>query len=312
MQYAPVAMFVYNRVGNTARTLEALLANTLARGTELYVFSDGGRDDRSRRAVEAVRQCLRRTKERALRDGLLRGMTIVERRENLYIERNITEGIAYVLRRHDRVIVLEDDIATSPYFLQYMNEALELYADTPRVMHVSGFTNLDLDGGGRDFYFTPHMSGWGWATWRDRWQAHFRHYASREAALSGMTAGDMDAMQYGGAFPCLRSLNRTPIPWDICWELAIYKAGGLCLTPAHTMVRNVGLSGGTHFRSCRLLQWYEYDRPPLDRPLGLEKYDNPTADPETERMFARAIADWGIRYTPPGKALRWIYKKVRR
>ncbi len=314
MKHAPVAMFVYNRVDNTKKTLEALLANTLASETELYVFSDGGKDSRSWQQVSDVRQYLHSVKERARERRMLCGMTIVEREENFYIERNIVEGIAEMFQRHDKVIVLEDDIVTSPYFLQYMNEALELYADVSGVMHVSGFTNLSLPQGveGHDFYFTPHMSGWGWATWRDKWQTHFRTFTNKEEALSGMTAEDMDTMQHGGAFPCLHSLDRNPIPWDICWELAIYKAKGLCLTPVHTMVRNVGLSGGTHFRSCSLLQWYEYDRQPLDRPLRLEKMESPTANQKTETMFAQAITDWGIRYTPLGKTIRWIYKKMRR
>ncbi len=307
-------MFVFNRIDNTRKTMEALLANTMASDTLLYVFSDGGRDPKSWSGVEAVRRYLHEVREHALKGGLLADMTIVERAENLYIERNITEGIAQVFSGHDRIIVLEDDTVTSPYFLQYMNEALTLYEDTPKVMHVSGFTNLSLPQGveGRDYYFTPHMSGWGWATWREKWGKHFHSFSSKAEALEGMTEEDMDAMQYGGVFPCLKSLDKKPIPWDICWEMAIYKAGGLCLTPAQTLVRNVGLSGGTHFRSCSLLQSYEYDRAPLQRPVKLEKVERPASNPETERLFAQAITDWGIRYTPLGKAARWMYKRVKR
>ncbi len=311
MTEAPVAMFVYNRADNTRKTMEALLANTLARRTRLYVFSDGGKDRKSWAEVKKLRGYLHEVKERAERQGLLRSMTIVEREENLYIERNITEGIAQMFGDYERVVVLEDDIVTGKYFLEYMNEALEMYADEPRVMHVSGFTNQSLNRE-KDYYFTPHMSGWGWATWREKWNRHFRPHKDRAEALEGMSTEDMNAMQYGGVFPCLRSLDKRPIPWDICWELAIYKAGGLCLTPCHTMVRNVGLSGGTHFRSCPLLQHYEYDREPLQRRLRLEKEDAPAAEAETERLFAQAITDWGIRYTPLGKAVRYIYKKVRR
>ncbi len=307
-------MFVFNRLDNMRRTMEALLANTQARDTKLYVFSDGGRDDKTRRQVRAVRDYLNETKERIERRGLMAGVTIVERGQNLYVERNITEGIKQVLAEEDRIIVLEDDIVTSPYFLEYMNEALNLYSDVTRVMHVSGFTNLSLTNvdGGRQFYFTPHTSGWGWATWRDRWQTHFRPYTSKEEALAGMTPDNMDKMQYGGAFPCLKSLEKDPIPWDICWEIAIYKARGLCLTPARTMVRNIGLSHGTHFRSSGLLQRYEYDREPSPHPIQLEKEKNPAANPQTEALFAEAITDWGIRYTALGKAVRWIYKKVKR
>ena len=91
---APVALFVYNRLDNTRRTLAALADNYLAPETELYVFSDGGRDEASWRAVRRVRKFLHEFKQRADRAGLFHRITLVERPENYYLERNITEGIA--------------------------------------------------------------------------------------------------------------------------------------------------------------------------------------------------------------------------
>lgn len=307
MQRAAVAMFVYNRLDNTQVTLKHLLANTLATETDLYVFSDGGKDELSWELVKEVRRYLHQTRLTVEATGALHSMTIIERPENFYLERNIMEGIQYVLSLHETIVVLEDDIMTSPYFLEYMNSAFTLYRDVKKVMHVSGFTNLNLltdDKSRKPYYFTPHMSGWGWGTWRDRWQEHFRHYSSRAEALQGLTSADEDAMQYGGVFPCLKSLDKSPIPWDVCWELAIYRAGGLCLTPAHTLVRNIGLNNGTHFKSSKWIQHYEYDRWPLFRPIALEREEDPQADAHIEELFREAIRDWGIRYTLLGKALR--------
>ena len=303
MKYAPVAVFVYNRAENTRQTLHALAQNTLAGDTEVYVFSDGGKDEESWQLVNEVRQTVQRFSQG------FKSFTLIERPENYYLERNITEGIAQVLENHNRLIVLEDDMVTSPYFLEFMNQALALYEDNPRVMHVTGFTNLALDD--TSFYFSPHMSGWGWGTWKDRWNGHFRHYASREEALKGLTNEDLDRIQYGGKFQCLNSLDKRPIPWDICWELAIYRAGGLCLSPGRTLVRNIGLRQGTHFRSWSILQRYEFDRPPLPSRIPLSKVEHPQADPQIEQQFAQAITDWGIRYTLLGRIVRFLYKKVK-
>ena len=302
MNHAPVALFVYNRAENTRRTLETLARNTLARETEVYVFSDGGKDEKSWTLVNEVRKVVSEFSD------AFGGFELIARPKNLYLERNIIEGIAQVFTKHDRIIVLEDDIITSPYYLEYMNQAFELYKDTPRVMHVAGFTNLALDD--IPFYFTPHMSGWGWGTWRDRWNENFHHYESREEALQWLSSEDFDHIQYGGVFPCLKSLDKQPIPWDICWEIAIYRAKGLCLTPGRTMVRNIGLNQGTHFRSFRILQRYEFDREPQQQPLPLVKVGNPEANPAIETQFAQAITDWGIRYTTLGKIVRYLYKKV--
>ena len=311
MKHSPVAMFVYNRADNTQRTLEALLANKHAEKTDLFVFSDGGKDKQSWEMVDNVRSMLHEYKERVGQTGELKSMTIVERPQNIYLERNIIEGITQVLEDHETVIVLEDDIVTSPYFLDYMNQAFYIYRDDDKVMHVSGFTNLDLpDKENHETYFTPHMSGWGWGTWARKWKNHFKHFESRDEALEGMSNADMDSMQYGGVFPCLRSLDKKPIPWDICWEIAIYKAGGLCLTPYHTLVRNIGLNNGTHFKGYRILQWYEFDREPLKHPLLLT-YQRPEKEQEKEDLFRDAIRDWGIRYTLLGKKIRSIYKALK-
>ena len=303
--FSPVAVFVYNRLDNTKKTMACLLANTLAAETDVFVFSDGGKDEKSWSEVNEVRAYLRGLKAEVAHSGGFRSLTLVERPENIYLERNITEGIAEVFSQYDRIIVLEDDICTSPFYLRYMNDVFAVYEDVPRVMHVSGFTNLAVD---VPFYFTPHMSGWGWGTWRDRWTRYFVHYETREAALQGMTAEDEMKMQYGGVFPCLKSLDKRPIPWDICWEIAIYKAEGLCLTPGHTMVRNIGLKNGTHFKAFDALQWYEFDREPWPSRVEITRVSCPKADSSMEALFTEAIKDWGIRYTVLGRIVRFFYK----
>ena len=321
--FSPVALFVYNRADNTRRTLRALANNSLAPKTDLYVFSDGGRDEASWAAVREVRAVLYEMKEEFALTHALRSMTIVERPVNYYLERNIIEGIAHVFERHETIIVLEDDIVTSPHFLKFMNDAFHLYRDEKRVMHVSGFTRIIVETGASS-YFTPFMAGWGWGTWRDRWNGRFLHYQSRAEALEGLTSEDISKLEYDGCFPCLKHLDRNPIPWDICWGIAIRRADGLCLYPAKTLVRNIGLDAGTHFRSLdlrftllghqislpfsRLIQRYEFDREPCQHAISLE-HQKPAENPAIEAAMARALTDWGIRYTWFGRLLRRLFAK---
>ena len=243
-------------------------------------------------------------------------MTIVERPTNYYLERNVIEGINEVFTHHDTIIVLEDDIVTAPYFLQFMNDAFDMYRDNPRVMHVSGFTRIEpvhAGSGMNRFYFSPFMAGWGWGTWRDRWQQHFRHYQSRHEALEGLTPADFDALEYGGVFPCLKHLDRQPIPWDLCWSIAIRRAGGLCLYPTRTLVRNIGLDSGTHYGLIPkwlvpLLQRYEYDREPYTGAIAVS-HQMPTVNPGIEAEMRVALTDWGVRYTWLGRIIRCIFRR---
>ena len=154
--FSPVALFVYNRVDNTRATLRALMANTLAAQTDLYVFSDGGKDETSWAAVREVRALLHEVEQEVARTRSLLSMTIVERPVNYYLERNVIEGINQVLERHETIIVLEDDIVTSPHFLQFMNDAFAMYRDEQRVMHVSGFTRLNPQPSTINLLFSLH------------------------------------------------------------------------------------------------------------------------------------------------------------
>lgn len=295
---SPIALFVYNRLDNTQTTIEYLKHNTLAAQSILYIFSDGGKDEESWKKVQEVRDFLHTISG-------FKEVHIIERPENYYLERNVIEGIDYVLERHDTIIVLEDDICTSPSFLTYMNDALTKYANHSQVMHIAGFTNLDIPEEG-DTYFTPHMTGWGWATWKDCWK-HFIHYSSKEEALAELSIKDIQEIEYNGNFPCLKSLNRNPIPWDICWEIAIYRQKGLCLHPSHTLVKNIGISNGTHFSTCKLFGWFEYDRPFRNTPVTLR--DIPIqANPIIENLYAKALKDHGMRYNLFGRTVRYFYK----
>lgn len=301
-QLSPVALFVFNRLENTVKTINHLKQNALAAHTELYVFSDGGKDEESWHKVRQVRQFLRTVSG-------FRSVTIIEREVNFYLERNIIEGLAQVLATHDRVIVLEDDICTSPVFLTYMNDALEMYRHEAKVMHISGFTNLDIEPASGT-HLTAHMCGWAWGTWADRWQ-HFTHFTSRQEALERVNSELRTQIEYGGAFPCLKTLDKSPIPWDICWEIAVRKRGGLCLNPNHTLVKNIGLTNGTHYGASRLFGWYEFDRPFSSQPVVLENIPL-RKNPDVELMYARALRNHGMRYNLIGRVVRFVYKKFRR
>ena len=129
MTYAPILLFVYNRPEHTHRLITSLLANREAAESPLIIYADQARNETDRLHVEEVRTYLRSLKG-------FGNITLVERTENWGLARNIIDGVTTQLARYGRVIVLEDDLVVSPYFLQFMNEALETYKDEERVGHI--------------------------------------------------------------------------------------------------------------------------------------------------------------------------------
>ena len=58
MTVAPVLLFTYNRPSHTRQTLEALMNNHLCNDSELYIFSDGYKDDSDKKNVQKVRKLI--------------------------------------------------------------------------------------------------------------------------------------------------------------------------------------------------------------------------------------------------------------
>ena len=133
MNLSPIAFFVYNRPVHTKKTLKYLKKNKLAKKSSIYIFSDAPKDKKSKNNVIEVRQVIKNFKG-------FKKKIIILRKKNFGLANNFIKGISYVVRKHGKIIVVEDDNLTSPFFLNYMNDALNLYNNNPRVASISGYS----------------------------------------------------------------------------------------------------------------------------------------------------------------------------
>lgn len=301
MTYAPVAFFCYSRLDTSSETIEALKKNIGAEHTELFAFSDAARNAEDAPAVAAVRKWLHSLEN----EGCFKAVHVVERPSNFGLTNNITSGIADIFAFSDRVIILEDDIVTSPFFLQYMNNALEEYKDFKEVMMAGGYSQLNIPQKG-DVYFSPHAQIWGWATWADRWK-HFHLYHSRAEAVEGMTQEEVDALEYHGNFPILKALDRPKPMWGVSWNVVVHKQHGFCLSPTCTLVHNVGQNDGTNYN-----KWMKYFGHYIECPYAdhlPDVHKRPiAADEEIENvLYPAALKDWGFKFNFIGKIIHTLY-----
>ena len=103
-------LFVYNRPEHLKQTMETLQNNTLAAESELYIYSDAARKDTDEAAVAEVRNYIHKITG-------FKSITLIEREKNWGLARNIIDGVTTQVNRFGRVIVMEDDLITAPYFL---------------------------------------------------------------------------------------------------------------------------------------------------------------------------------------------------
>lgn len=159
--YAPIALFTYNRADKTQRVVESLLQNAEAKYSDLFIFSDGSKSPEKKAGVKENRKYIHTISG-------FKSISIIEREKNWGLANSLIAGITEVINKYGRVIVVEDDLILSPYFLKFMNDGLEKYKDDDRVGTINAFVP-PIKEKLPDTYFLYFMHPWGWATWKRSW-----------------------------------------------------------------------------------------------------------------------------------------------
>jgi hypothetical protein len=238
---SPIALFVYNRLDHTRRTVDSLKQNLLAQASDLIIFSDAHKLGAQSDNVAEVREYIHQVSG-------FKSVTVVERDVNFGLAKSIIDGVTKVVNEHGRIIVLEDDMVTSPHFLTYMNEALDKYADDDRVISIHGYV-YPIKETLPEAFFLPGADCWGWATWQRGWKLFNPdgQYLLDELRSKKLIS-DFD---YNGVYAYSKMLEGqiacTNDSWAVRWYASAFLAGKLTLYPGRSLVRNIGNdNSGTH------------------------------------------------------------------
>ena len=238
---APIVLFVYNRPWHTQQTVEALQQNIYAKESELIIYSDAPKDDKATQKVQEVRDYIQSITG-------FKNITIIQQTTNQGLANSIINGVTEIVNKYGKIIVLEDDIVTSKYFLKYMNDALEIYKDEDKVMEVAGFLYpIDISGIKYPF-FSSIGECWGWATWSRAWK-HFER--NPDKLIQEFSQDDIYNFNFEGTYDyCQQVLDNQSgklYTWSIFFAAIIFKLNGLVLYPPESMSKNVGLdNSGVH------------------------------------------------------------------
>lgn len=229
--YAPIVLFTYNRLKNTRETIDGLLANSEAAFSDLIVYSDAPKKQSDSASVDEVRGYLKTVSG-------FQSVTIIEREYNYGLVRNIISGVTQTVNQYGRVIVLEDDLSVSPFYLKYVNEGLNQFEGRKDIVSLNG-------------YMYPHRSQLpevflvkgadclGWATWKRGWDI-FREDA---AGLYDEIVRQKreDEFDFKGTYPYMQMLrdkaNGRVSSWAICWYASAFLANMYTVYPNESMVR---------------------------------------------------------------------------
>lgn len=282
----PIALFVYNRLEHTKITIDALLKNPEAKDSKLYIFSDAAKDESDAFSVKDVRGYI----------GSISGfknVIIIERESNYGLAESIIDGVTFLSDKYGRVIVLEDDIVTSPYFLRYMNQALDLYDNNEKIGSISAYMYPVEVPTSEDTFFSFAPQSWGWATWKKEWELF---ESDGDFLLNNIyRSGKASLFEENGPHSYLKMLKGQiegkNNSWFIRWYASCFLHNKLTLMPTKSLVQNIGIDGtGTH-----CADW---------------KFDPYMVDVSSEPLNVKPIAE--VVHADISKALSNCYKKIRR
>lgn len=244
---SPVIVFAYNRLEHLCQTIAALQKNELAMESTVYIFCDGPKENSTPEQISQVHS----VQEYA--DSVKEfGKVIVEKAKvNKGLANSVIYGVTKVIKEYGKAIIVEDDILTHPYFLRFMNQALDFYTEEKNIFTIGAFTeNIKIpDDYAYDVFVVPRVESWGWATWADRWLSA-QWDISTYPALRNKDRADIMRLCKGGDdfWPMLQNQALGKVDsWAVRWQYNMSRAGKLCLRPSYTLVRNIGLDGtGVH------------------------------------------------------------------
>jgi hypothetical protein len=238
---APIALFVYNRPEHTRRTLSYLQKNLLADESRLFVFSDGAKTPADEPKIEQVRQLVKEISG-------FKSVKIINSKENLGLANSIIKGVTQLVNDYGKVIVFEDDLLSSPYTLEYFNEALTRYASEEKVMHIGAYMFELADKKLPETFFYRIATSWGWATWARAWKDF---EPDIDVLIKQFDKPKINRFSIDGTMNFWKQMLEFKTgknnSWAIRWYASIFLKGGLALHPSQSLVHNIGHDGtGVH------------------------------------------------------------------
>lgn len=274
MNISPIALFAYNRPEHLRKTIEALQNNLLAAQSDLYLYCDGCKSEKEALNIQKVR-------DYAKQISGFHSLHVIEREKNYGLAKSIISGVTEMIQTHGKVIVLEDDLMTSKYFLKFMNDALNFYESEERVGSISGYLYPLKENLTKNF-FLRGADCWGWATWKRSWKIF---EPDGEKLLKRIKeAGLEKKFNMNNKYNYLKMLSDQikgrNDSWAIRWHASSFLANKLCLYPYFSLIRNIGLDGsGTH---CNLVDNFKSEISTVSIPITSIPIDE---DPKAKKLF---------------------------
>tara|TARA_Y100000590_G_scaffold431437_1_gene546215 strand:- start:6630 stop:8291 length:1662 start_codon:yes stop_codon:yes gene_type:complete len=237
MKLSPIVFFGYNRPYHTLKSLNSIKENKLSSKTNIYIFIDGPKNKSDRYKVNAVGEVVKNFKG-------FKKKKIILRKKNYGLSKNFISGITQILKKHESVIVVEDDNLLSKHFLEYINKGLNMYKKDKSICAINGYSYPVNKNGLSDYFLVKGADTWGWATWKDSWNEIIWDPKKliKKIKYKNIIKKKRDLL--------LDKINGKNDSYTIMFDLSMYIKNKYCLVPKKSYSTNIGLDGtGRHVKN---------------------------------------------------------------
>ncbi len=240
---APIIFICYDRYDHVVRSLNSLKKNKLSKKSKIIIFADAPINQKNKNKTDRIKLYLKKL------NGF-KSKKIVFRKQNFGTKKNITDAVSQVLKKFNKVIVIEDDLILSKFFLDYMNLCLKTYKDKRKIWHVNGWSYPFMKYSKNDINFLGSMNCWGWGTWKNRWSyltLNEKYFISNFSNKNIHHFNILSSMNHFEQI--IRNKNKTLSSWAVFWHATIFKNNGICIYPKFPLVKNIGFDGSGRMSS---------------------------------------------------------------
>ena len=234
---SPIVIFTYNRLDHLDTLINSLEQNELFKKSKILVFSDGPKKEIDIEKIEKIRIYLKKKL-------ISKNSEIVERPNNFGLSKNVITGINQTFNDYDQAIILEDDLEVSPFFLNYMNDALNLYASSEDVASISGYMYpINSKSFSNDYFFLKLVESWGWGTWKRAWNNFETDSVKLKNEIDERKLVDEFNFSSGISYYKMLNdnINGANDSWAIRWYASTFLKNMNTLFPSKSFVKNIGI-----------------------------------------------------------------------
>ena len=281
MLYSPIAIFLFNRPDKTYNCLKSISLNNGFIKSPLYIFIDGPKNKKDEIQIRKIKRIIEEFNFENIEEVIISEF-------NIGLAKSIFNGVNRVLKNHETIIVLEDDLVVSKYFLDYMNNCLQKYK-SENIYQISGYVWGDrIKKQTNNPFLIPNINSWGWATWKSKW-INFELGKIKYENLNDFdikTIYDFNLNNSYNYYKILKKHIKGKVDsWAIQWYYFVFINKGYTIYPHTSLVLNKGMDGtGTHTLSSKF-----NDR--LDQEVNISYPKNLSFESNFFDMFCKDLSE---------------------